>query len=62
MRTALKKFQTLLDENPEEAKKEFPKMMKVISKTATKGAIKKNTASRKISRLAKAIDRGLNNG
>mgnify|MGYP001209413676 CR=1 FL=1 len=61
MRTALKNFQTTLDKDATEASKALPEIMKVVNKSAKKGAIKKATASRKISRLAKAVHKALQN-
>jgi len=61
MRTALKNFETTLEENATEAAKALPGMMKVVNKSAKKGAIKKATASRKISRLSKAVHKALQN-
>lgn len=52
MRTFIKKLEVaILDKNLEECKTAFSKAMSEIAKTAQKGIIKKNTASRMISRL-----------
>lgn len=52
MRTFVKKVEkAIASNNKSEANIAFPKAMSEIAKTAKKGIIKKNTASRKISRL-----------
>ena len=61
MRTALKGFETTLAKDAAEAAKALPEMMKVVNKSAKKGAIKKATASRKIARLSKAVHKALQN-
>jgi small subunit ribosomal protein S20 len=43
------------DKNTEEAKKKLPMAYKAIDKALKSGVIKKNTAARKKSRLARAI-------
>lgn len=43
----------------EEAKKLLPQIYKIMDKAAKTGLIKKNTASRKKSRIAKAISKSL---
>lgn len=54
VRTASKKVETAVDKkDKEEARKAFLEASEVISKAASKGIIHKNTASRKISRLAR---------
>lgn len=54
IKTVTKKVETAVGEkNKEEAQKAFAEAAEVISKAASKGVIHKNTASRKISRLAK---------
>ncbi|MFA6296948.1 MAG: 30S ribosomal protein S20 [Candidatus Paceibacterota bacterium] len=45
----------VVSKSKDEAKKELSLAYKAIDKAAKKGVIKKNTASRKKSRLAKAI-------
>lgn len=57
-RTALKKFLELVEaKNVEEAKKQLPAIHKMIDKTCAKGVIKKNTASRKKSRLTVMLNK-----
>jgi small subunit ribosomal protein S20 len=55
MRTAVKKYLAVLDETTvaAEAKAALTEAQKVINRTVTKGAIKKQTSARKISRLYK---------
>ncbi len=54
IRSAAKKVETVVAEkNKEEARKALIEATEVITKAASKGVIHKNTASRKISRLAK---------
>ncbi len=56
MKTQVKEIQKLLTENKtEEALKLIPTAYKAIDKAAKRGVIKKNTASRKKSRLSKSI-------
>ena len=58
MKELIKKFEKLILENKkEEAKKLLPSVYKAIDKAAKRGVIKKNTASRKKSRLAKLINK-----
>ncbi|MEK7540757.1 MAG: 30S ribosomal protein S20 [Patescibacteria group bacterium] len=45
-----------------EAKNLLPAIYEILDKSAKKGVIKKNTASRKKSRMAKFIDKSLNPG
>jgi small subunit ribosomal protein S20 len=47
----------LLEKKVEEAKKLLPSLYKAIDKAAKAGTIKKNTASRKKSRLAKSLQK-----
>ena len=54
---ATKKVRTLISTNVEEASKSLSEAYKAIDKAAKRGIIKKNTASRKKSRLALAIKR-----
>lgn len=52
MRTFIRKLEAAISNNNKtEANAIFPQVMSQIAKTAQKGIIKKNTASRKISRL-----------
>lgn len=56
-RTAVRKVETAISEgNAEEAKKLFVDATKKIDQACTKGVIKKNTAARKKSNLAKKIN------
>ena len=56
-RTAVRKVESAIAEgNSEEAKKLFVDATKKIDQDCTKGVIKKNTASRKKSNLAKKIN------
>jgi len=58
MRESIKSTKKLIKEGKkEEAIKILPKVYKAIDKAAKRGVIKKNTASRKKSRLTKAIGR-----
>jgi small subunit ribosomal protein S20 len=45
------------DKNIEEAQKSLPKAYKAIDKAAKRGIIKKNTAARRKSRLAKLVNK-----
>ena len=54
IKESVKKIEKLVKEkNKDEAKKLLPEAYSAIDKAAKKGVIKKNTASRKKSRLAK---------
>ncbi len=56
MKDLVKQAQKLIKDNKkEEAVKLLPETYKAIDKAAKRGVIKKNTASRKKSRLTKAI-------
>lgn len=56
MRTEIKKFRRLIEEGKmEEAKEHLPTVYSVIDKTARKGVIHVNTASRYKSRLTQKI-------
>jgi len=56
IRDLIKKIETLVSEkNITEAKKLLPSLYKALDKAAKKGAIKKNTASRKKSRITKLL-------
>lgn len=58
LKTTLKKFQELIEENKAKEAKEFlPEVYKVLDKSAKTGIIKKNTASRKKSRLTKLLEK-----
>lgn len=57
MRTAIKKCEALIhDKKNEEAKEAFLTAVKRIDKACSKGVIKKNTAARYKSNLAKKIN------
>jgi len=54
IKTATKKLETAVEEkNREETRAAFAEAAEIISKAASKGIIHRNTASRKISRLAR---------
>ncbi|MBP6931655.1 MAG: 30S ribosomal protein S20 [Candidatus Pacebacteria bacterium] len=54
MKESIKKIEKLVKEkNKPEAKKNLPSVYSVIDKATKKGVIKKNTASRKKSRLSR---------
>lgn len=56
MKEVIKKTQKLiLTGNAKEAEEMLPQVYKTIDKAAKRGVIKKNTASRKKSRLTKAV-------
>lgn len=56
-RTAVKKFEAAVEaENKEEATATFKAAVKKIDQACSKGVIKKNTASRKKSNLAKKLN------
>jgi small subunit ribosomal protein S20 len=48
--------EVLAAKSPEKAAEELKKTVSVIEKTASKGVIHKNTASRKISRLTRRVN------
>jgi small subunit ribosomal protein S20 len=57
IKTVTKKVEAAVEgKNKDEARKAFVEAAQVISKAASKGVIHKNTASRKISRLARLAD------
>ena len=56
LKTFAKKIEKLLsDKKTEEVKKEISSLVSKIDRAASKGVIKKNTASRKIARLMKKL-------
>lgn len=56
IKNLLKEVRTLISQKKtEEAKKLLPEIYKIMDKAAKKGLVKKNTASRKKSRITKAI-------
>jgi small subunit ribosomal protein S20 len=58
VKTLIKKYNSLLSEKKFDEAKEFLRTVSSkVSKAARKGIIHKNTASRKISRLSKALAR-----
>jgi len=60
LKTLAKKFYHLLSEKKtEEAKKEISLLVSKIDRAASKGVIKRNTASRKISRLMRKLSLSL---
>jgi small subunit ribosomal protein S20 len=57
VKNIVKEVQKAADANvPEEAQAAFIKAVSTIQKTASKGVIHKNTAARKVSRLARRIN------
>jgi len=48
--------EVIAGKSPEKAAEELKKAVSVIAKTASKGVIHKNTASRKISRLTREVN------
>jgi len=59
MRGLIKQVRILVEEKKiEEAKKLLPQVYKILDKTAKVGIIKKNTASRKKSRITKLVSKG----
>lgn len=58
MQSVIKEYKKLvLAKKTDEAKKLIPKLQKAIDKAEKKGIIKKNTASRKKSRLMKKLSK-----
>ncbi|HEY4554355.1 MAG TPA: 30S ribosomal protein S20 [Bacillaceae bacterium] len=57
MRTAVKKFETAVDQKEENANELFKNAVKHLDKAATKGLIHKNTANRQKARLAKKLSK-----
>ena len=56
LRTLVKKFEKLLaDKKTDEAKSMVPSLVSKIDRAASKGILKDNAASRKISRLMKKL-------
>lgn len=56
MRTYMKRVRKLLaDEQTDEANKTLPAAITAITRAASKGVIHRNTASRYVSRLTKAV-------
>jgi len=59
MKGLIKELRVLVAEKKiEEAKKLLPQVYKILDKTAKVGIIKKNTASRKKSRITKLVNKG----
>ncbi len=48
--------EVLADKSPEKAAEQLKKAVSIIAKTASKGVIHRNTASRKISRLTRRVN------
>ena len=60
LKSLLKKIKALISQKKiEEAKKLLPQAYKFLDKAAKRGLIKKNTASRKKSRISQAIAKNL---
>ena len=58
MKSVIKEARTLIEQKKfSEAKKLLPKVYQTLDKTAKVGTIKKNTASRRKSRLTKAFNK-----
>lgn len=55
-RTAIKKFETAIASGDKEAKNLFVDATRKVDQACSKGVIKKNTASRKKSRLSKLLN------
>jgi len=55
VKTAMKKFDAELAENPANASAQYSATTSAIDKAATKGIMHKNTANRKKARLAKQM-------
>lgn len=55
LKSVIKQYKKLLESNPEEAKKQLSLVYKKLDKSAKVNLIKKNTASRMKSRLAKKL-------
>lgn len=62
IKTLIKEVKFLLvEKKPEEAKKLLPQLYKALDKTAKKNTIKKNTASRRKSRITKMLNKAASN-
>jgi len=58
MKSVIKEVRTLIEQKKfKEAEKLLPQVYQTLDKTAKVGAIKKNTASRRKSRLTKALNK-----
>ncbi|MBO5925565.1 MAG: 30S ribosomal protein S20 [Clostridia bacterium] len=55
MNTAIKKYVATVATDVAEAEKMLPEVVSIINQAVTKGILKKNTASRKISHVSKAL-------
>ena len=55
MNTAIKKYVATLATDVAEAEKMLPEVVSIINQAVTKGILKKNTASRKVSHVSKAL-------
>lgn len=57
LKNAVKEVRSAVaDNSPDQAQERFIKAVSIIHKTASKGIIHKNKASRKISRLARKVN------
>ncbi len=60
MRTEIKKWRKLIEEGElEAAKTGLPKLAGLVERSGQKSVMHRNTASRKVSRLAKELNRAL---
>jgi len=59
VKTEVRRFKELLEQDPAQAEKHFPKVCSVLDKAAQKGVIHRNTAARRKSRLAHHLSRRL---
>lgn len=58
MRTAIKKYAQMVESGElDKAQQALPALTKVIDKVKSKGVIKKSEASRRVSRMAKMLNR-----
>ena len=55
-KTSVKKFVAAVESNSKDAEELFKKAVKAVDMACSKGVIKKNTASRKKSNLAKKLN------
>ena len=60
MRTYIRKFRRMVESGDLESAKAFlPKVVSIINHTASKGAIHKNEASRRVSRVTQLLNKAL---
>ncbi|TWI77471.1 small subunit ribosomal protein S20 [Desulfobotulus alkaliphilus] len=57
VKTAITRLRSIVEKDPEAAGKALQETTAVIDKAAKKGVLHRNTASRKVSRLAQLINR-----